>query len=262
MSPILGIIASSKKSAFNPTSIAGCQLWLDAADTATISLSGSAVTQWNDKSGNSRNFAQGTAGNRPLSGTRTQNGKNVIDFDGTDDRLVSSSASSTWTFLHDGSLYTLFVAVERDVTAGSQDIIGNNGNASNQTGVVLSNFSTGGINHYITRSVSGQPPVDNATGIVISGFYYSSVVANPGTGTASNRSAIRYKSGSPIQNNVQTYAPAGGSPSNDLAIGDSKGNTTNLPWNGAIGEILIYNSQLNATDLGLVNSYLAAKWGV
>jgi hypothetical protein len=36
----------------SPTKISGLQLWLDAADTSTISHSSNLVTQWDDKSGN------------------------------------------------------------------------------------------------------------------------------------------------------------------------------------------------------------------
>ena len=44
--------------------IGGCQLWLDARDTSTMSLSSSSVTQWNDKSGNGRNYT--TLGTAPV----------------------------------------------------------------------------------------------------------------------------------------------------------------------------------------------------
>ena len=40
---------------FIPTQVSGCSLWLDAADSSTVTLSGSTATQWNDKSGNGRN---------------------------------------------------------------------------------------------------------------------------------------------------------------------------------------------------------------
>ena len=40
---------------FIPTQVLGCSLWLDAADSSTVTLSGSTATQWNDKSGNGRN---------------------------------------------------------------------------------------------------------------------------------------------------------------------------------------------------------------
>jgi hypothetical protein len=73
---------------------------------------------------------------------------------------------------------------------------------------------------------------------------------------------MKYKAGSAIRNNGQTGAVNTGSATYDLTIGDSKGNTTNLPFNGGIGEVIIYNSYLNSTDLGTVNSYLATKWGV
>lgn len=37
---------------FTPKSISGLYLWLDAADSSTLVMSGSSVTSWNDKSGN------------------------------------------------------------------------------------------------------------------------------------------------------------------------------------------------------------------
>lgn len=40
-------------------------LWLDAADQSTITLNGSAASQWSDKSGNARNAVQATAVNQP-----------------------------------------------------------------------------------------------------------------------------------------------------------------------------------------------------
>ena len=45
-----------------PPGIGGCQLWLDAGDSTSITLSSSSVSQWNDKSGNGRHYtAYGTA---------------------------------------------------------------------------------------------------------------------------------------------------------------------------------------------------------
>ena len=40
---------------FTPDQISGLALWLDAADSSTIQLSGANVTQWNDKSRNGYN---------------------------------------------------------------------------------------------------------------------------------------------------------------------------------------------------------------
>lgn len=262
MSPILGIVASSMKSGFSPLSIAGCELWMDAADTATISLSGSAVTQWNDKSANARAFTQSTGGNRPLSGTRTQNGLNIIDFDGSDDRLVSTSSAATWNFLHNGAEYTIFFAAVKDGDSYT-DLMGNNGNASANIGAVFSEANSLRLNTFVSRGVSGTAVLDNITSSsTVSGFHYWSAQAKPSDATAANRSAIRYKNGSVIANNSQTGAVTTSTASFDLTIGDSKGNTTSLPFNGGLGEILLYNSYLSAGDITKVNDYLAAKWGV
>lgn len=46
---------------FTPTQIPDSVFWFDASDTSTMSFSGSSVTQWRDKSGNSRHANQNTA---------------------------------------------------------------------------------------------------------------------------------------------------------------------------------------------------------
>jgi hypothetical protein len=83
MPSTVGIVASG---VFTPLDL-NPALWLDAADTATITESGGFVSQWNDKSGNNRNFTQAVGASQPATGTRTQNGLNVLDFDGSNDFL-------------------------------------------------------------------------------------------------------------------------------------------------------------------------------
>jgi hypothetical protein len=66
-------------------------LWLDASDSSTITTVSGGVSEWRDKSGNSRHAAQATAGSRP--GTGTLNGLPVVAFDGVDDFMdVTTSA--------------------------------------------------------------------------------------------------------------------------------------------------------------------------
>ena len=54
-----------KIGAFTPLAVPGCVLWLDAADTSSMTMNGSTVSQWNDKSGRGFNMTQPTAGNQP-----------------------------------------------------------------------------------------------------------------------------------------------------------------------------------------------------
>jgi hypothetical protein len=55
-------------------------LWLDAADSGTITLVSGAVSEWRDKSGNARHASQATAGARPTIQAAAQNGLDFIRF--------------------------------------------------------------------------------------------------------------------------------------------------------------------------------------
>jgi hypothetical protein len=60
-------------------------LWLDAEDTSTITLNGSTVSQWDDKSGNGRNASQATASFQPTYLATGFNGKPTLQqTDGND----------------------------------------------------------------------------------------------------------------------------------------------------------------------------------
>jgi hypothetical protein len=63
-------------------------LWLDAADASTITESGGAVSQWDDKSGNARNFTQSTASSRPAYTSAALHGLNTVTPDGSDDWMT------------------------------------------------------------------------------------------------------------------------------------------------------------------------------
>ena len=77
---------------FRPTSIAGCQLWLDGADASQVTYStGSNISQWKDKSGNANHGSQSTAGQQPYYSTAS----NAVVFSGAQVMTCPLSASST-----------------------------------------------------------------------------------------------------------------------------------------------------------------------
>jgi hypothetical protein len=57
-------------------------LWLDADDFSTITLNGSTVSQWRDKSGNGRHASQADVANQPTYTANGLNGKPELTFDG------------------------------------------------------------------------------------------------------------------------------------------------------------------------------------
>jgi len=64
-----------------PSEIPGLNLWLDAADSSTLTLSGNSVTQWNDKSGSNNSATQVTSLNRPTYSNT------FVNFNGTNSFL-------------------------------------------------------------------------------------------------------------------------------------------------------------------------------
>jgi hypothetical protein len=69
-------------------------LWLDAADSSTVTTVSGAVSQWNDKSGNGRNAVQATSTDRPAYTANALNGKSVLTLDGTNDFMTVAHAAA------------------------------------------------------------------------------------------------------------------------------------------------------------------------
>jgi len=239
----LGILASSASLDF-PAGITGLVARYDAQDLASISLSGSQVTQWNDLSPNANNATQGTAINRPLSGTRTINGKNSIDFDGTNDFLTNNGIAASFT--GEDKPFTVFVCVDRDAAANTSWSMGrstsgtpylwqyddgieirDDGNSS--TSLDILNSQTNGAKIVTYRS----------TGLNFTGYINKTLV---NTGTAYNRGTITL--------NIATIGAYRTSAATDFFL------------NGAIGEIIFYNRELTTTEVGQVQDYMMARWGL
>ena len=84
-------------SGFNPNSISGLALWLDAADSGAITV-GTGVSQWRDKSPNKSLWTQSVGNNQPATGTQTINGRNVLVFDGSNDTLQCTDPFTAYPF--------------------------------------------------------------------------------------------------------------------------------------------------------------------
>jgi hypothetical protein len=95
---------------FTPLQIAGCQLWLDGADTATIDLSGTTVIAWADKS---------SAGNNAAGVGGLTYANNTVVFDG-------SSGYFTTPYTANPVTETVFI-VMKYATAGRAIIDGSSG---------------------------------------------------------------------------------------------------------------------------------------
>lgn len=256
--------------AFSPLDLSP-QAWYDASDTSTITQSGGAVSQWNDKSGNGRNVTQSTAAAQPGTGAITQNGLNVLTFDGGD-RLVAATAS-VWAFMHDGT-DCIYALVWQPGTTSDPNALyvpfGTNTSSSNSVGHSLwyddraAVPRNNALNDSVTRGVTGTYVVDNVgtNAITANTFSVTTISSNPDAATASARSSIYVNLGSAIANNTYTGAVASGSnPAAPLTIGSFGGGT--FPLVGRIAEFIIV-SGANATEANRValRDYLNTKWAV
>jgi hypothetical protein len=79
--------SSLKSPPLGPLDIGGLGLWLDAADSGSVILSGSNVSQWSDKSGNGNHAIQPTTANRPVYSLADR----LLTFNGTTTNLPLTS---------------------------------------------------------------------------------------------------------------------------------------------------------------------------
>jgi hypothetical protein len=226
--------SSSLFSFFNPASVPGCQLWLDAADQSSFALSGSNITTWNDKSGNGRNTTN-------LFGTPTRSGSNVV-FAGA--QLMGTSLS--YSGLNANSFFSV---CETTSAAMNGNVIGvrtntiNGGYQIDVYALVPKITTYGGY-----TAVTGSTNFTTNTKFVYNGTY-------SGTSTA-----YLYLNGSQIGS-----GPGQNIGSGTVTIGghtDLGASSLGEPWVGNINEIIIYNYVLSTTQRQQVEGYLAWKWSL
>lgn len=217
---------------FTPSNIATA-LWLDASDVSTITSSVGAVSQWNDKSGNARHATQATGTSQAITNSRSLNGLNVLDFDGTDDLMdlpvlgLTDGCSAYIVFETDDTSYSLLGGVENDgwerynPDGRTYSQILRVGRLNFNFGIDIGAPSSGA--HIWGYNVLSTTPVYN---IHIDGGSYSNTVAFT------------------FQDNIDQIG---------------KGATY---FNGKMAEIIIVNSFLSDSTRQKIEGYLAHKWGL
>ena len=85
--------------AFTPASLSGLFGWCDASNSGSITKDGSnKVSQINDLSGANKHFSQATGGEQPTWLSADQNGKDTLQFNGSNLANAYGSTISTFTF--------------------------------------------------------------------------------------------------------------------------------------------------------------------
>jgi hypothetical protein len=242
-------------------------LWLDAADLSTISTA-TGVSQLRDKSGNGRDFTQGTGGAQPTPTPNGLNGRNVLSFNGSQ-WLTSVSPAATWNFLHNTNGSSVFAVWKAGNIADpnvAYGLMGTNAATSANIGTyiayddrasaprnngVLAQVSGGGSTSVSAASADNLMPAN--TPVILSH------IADPNNGTPANRSFVRVNK-TLSQINTQSTAPSASNASFALQIG-ALGNNV-LPLVGYIAEIVVLASVASTQVRQQIEGHLAWKWGL
>jgi len=230
-----GYYLRSLSTVFTPKALGNVSLWLDGADASTITLSGSNVTAWNDKSGNGNNT---TVTGTPTVSTQARN--RYISLNGSSgfSGAVSITGNTITTFAviiipgnASGNARIVSLGVGTDI--GSQSYViplyqlnGTTNLATYRNGLLTS----------ITNTTTNSPILASSTYDNTNGYIY----LNGGTPTS--------------------YSSSGAFGITSYGIGRFVGSAS-LFFTGYIGEVIIYNTALTTVQRQQVEGYLAWKWG-
>lgn len=217
--------ARGTQSSFDPLSLSP-KGWWDASDSATVTLSGSNVTAWADKSGNGYTLTPGSA---PTLVTADQNGRDVISFNGTSNYLTNAAGLF-------GNSRTCFVVCKRVSGTGYQGIA-----QSAHYGLIVN------ITNSVLRCWADNDALNSTTTLT------SWRVCTQRFKNTATRTHETWVDGA----DLHTGAPGSAESSESLVVGG-------INFGGGVlkvAEILWYWSVLSDVDRQAVESYLRTKWG-
>jgi len=234
------VLADSKWSPADTTT----QLWFDASDLSSLTVNGTDLTQWSDKSGNGYHLTKDqNASSHPQSGTASLRGRNVIEF-GAGDSLTNLS----WSYPNsNGAIYVAFVTKAYTSDPAQDFLLHHTSFTTNGKRMSLrrsaGNFQWLGGNAddsvVSTQSLSGCPEGEDTIGVLKIDDTNSSITKYNQTGS----------------NSVNTNF--GNRDLDHISVGSNEQESFSLV--GYFAEIIYFTG---ATDVEKVEGYLAHKWGL
>jgi hypothetical protein len=231
---------------FNPKTIANLANWWDASDSSTVTLNGTTVQAWANKSSGPA-LEQGTAGAQPTYTTAGVNGRNVLTFDGGDVLTATASYSTLTT--------TVFLVVRENTAVGFSGIFafhpasGNDNGTAN--GLLLETQDS------VTRFIRLERalPVADYNG---SGTLPLSVVTSRG----SSGGLLLRTDG--VQRANTTGNTTGGTSTGILIGGRFQSGAVSASFRSqmTLCEMLHYSDALSDSQIATVERYLGRKWGI
>lgn len=246
-------LTSQLPSFTSPLQIPGCQLWMDGADSTTITIA-TGVSQWNDKSGNAYNFTQATGASQP---TRTGN---YISFQSNyyltiPTAFMNNVTSWSLFFLINPISSSNFIMVKQHDGVNTENVLSMTLNTNSSGG-----GQTGSTGYLYWRSYNAGTQAASSSALSTSTIQILSLVYD-GTnlymyinGTLNSTTAGSFATLNDTLPTAYTlgawYVPGYG--------GFQYSGSTNFQ----LGEMISYYTSLTTIQRQQVEGYLAAKWGI
>ncbi len=242
---------------FLPSQISGLQLWFDAADSATLTISGSNITRWNDKSSNAYSIAQASATRQPFYLPNAQNGLPAVQLatarwifteSSNIPNFTTSAATSVFIAARNGTTGTTYNAINSvrlvagTISATSRYQIFFDGNTDTTLRGVNAAIFSSPTNAQLRNSTNIVPA---STSAVVGFTADSTTLLLSVNGNTSSTGGVPLTSSSD-----GTY----------FQFGDSRGFAT-ISSDVRVYEMVGYSVALTTAQRQQVEGYLAWKWG-
>jgi len=234
-------------SAFNPKSIPACVLWLDAADSTTVTGTTS-VTAWADKSGQGYNMVNGGTGTT----TYTTYGPGPSIKLNTSYLYVNKAVNLTQ--------FTVFSVLLSQTAVSNQPTVTGRPSTSSSYG------STDGFELYVDAN---YPRLRFYTDTIVSDSTSSSSADSQGlilsTYTATSAGALSSWFNGLAKSTLSTSART--ATAQGFSIGGEWNGSAYVSKSGTgcvanVYEVLVFNTVLTTTQRQAIEGYLAWKWGL
>ena len=223
---------------FTPTAFSGCTLWLDAADSSSISTTSGNVTQWRDKSGNANHTTAGT-------GQPTYTAPFVV-FGGSAQLILPLVFSTDW------SIFVVAKTTQTTGTSGQQWWAGA-GLFDAEVSSPVNDYGMSLVGGFLATGVgSSDTTIQSASAVNTGNLFIAEFLRTSSSGLMSNI----VTGGTAVTTTGPTGARTGVT---RISLGALQ---TNLGYFiGSIAEVVAFNSVISDTQRQNVEGYLAWKWG-
>jgi hypothetical protein len=224
-----------------PDEIGGLKLWLDAADADTFTFgTGTEVTQWRDKSGNSNDANAGATKRPELNATLGPNSRPAVSFNR--DQLTIAGLG-----IAENTPRTALLVMEYFTSTGSMEIFG-----IGTTSMVDFGSTNGGQRLRLRYNSAGVDLYSAAGSVPLNTPHLITVI-----GTTGLNQTFAENNGVNIITSTQTgfqYSLTG-----NVGVGGAF--FSGREYVGNLAEVLVYDRALGATELDWLGGYVQDKYG-